>query len=64
MDPLTITVIIIRILNIDDIGIFITKMVKIDKINISNLNKIKIKFFRHQHILKMLIIIIIFIKLI
>lgn len=48
---------------IDDREIIVIKIVNRDIINISRLNNIKIILFRHQHILKILIIIIIIIKL-
>lgn len=62
LEPLTIIANIIRREDKDDIDIYIDIIVNSDIINISNLNNIKIIFFRHQHILRNLIIIIIFIK--
>lgn len=57
LDPLTIITSIINSDEIDKIDIFIIKIMNNDIINNSILNNIKIIFFRHQHILITLIII-------
>lgn len=64
LDPLTIITNIISNDEIDHVDIVSIKEVNNDIISISKLNNIKIIFFRHQHILSILIIIMINIKFI
>lgn len=64
LDLLTIVINIGIILKIDIILILIIMIIKIDNTNNSRLNRIKIIFFRHQHILEILIITMIFINVI
>ena len=63
LDPLTINTNIINKDNIEDVAIYIDIKVNNVIINSSNLNIIKIIFFRHQQILKILIINMIFIMI-
>lgn len=62
-EPLTIIINIINNIDIENIDIFIVIIINKEIINISSLNIIKIIFFRHQHILIILIKIIIFVIL-
>lgn len=57
LDPLTIIANIIKRDDTDDIEIVFIMIVNIDIINNSNLRSIRIIFFRHQHNLAVLIII-------